>query len=100
MRRNAKFSTSRLIVGGISFFGTDARSLGGDTRMHSPEDPAVLMTKPTPSDLRAEAQKLIRAGKMPSLSQVLDTIREVKGNPRYDAPVIQDALFRTEGKKQ
>jgi HD-like signal output (HDOD) protein len=60
----------------------------------------VLMTKLTPSDLRAEAQKLIRTGKMPSLSQVLDAIREVKGNPNHTLHVIQDALVRTEGKKQ
>ena len=60
----------------------------------------VLMTKLTPSDLRAEAQKLIRTGKMPSLSQVLDTIREVKGNPKHDAPVIQGTLVRAEGRKQ
>ena len=60
----------------------------------------VLMKKLTPSDLRAEAQKLIRTGKMPSLSQVLDTIREVKGNPKHAAPVIQGTLVRTEGKKQ
>jgi hypothetical protein len=60
----------------------------------------VLMTKLTPSDLRAEAQKIIRTGRMPSLSQVLDAIREVKGNPKHDAPVIQNALVRTEGKKQ
>lgn len=58
------------------------------------------MTKLTPSDLRAEAQRLIRTGKMPSLSQVLDTIREVKGNPKHTPHVIQDALVRTEGKKQ
>ena len=63
-------------------------------------DRDVLMTKLTPSDLRAEAQKLIRTGRMPSLSQVLDTIREVKGNPQHDAPFIQDLLLRTEGKKQ
>ncbi len=60
----------------------------------------VPMTKLTPSDLRAEAQNLIRAGKMPSLSQVLDTIREVKGNPKHDAPVIQGTLVRAEGRKQ
>jgi hypothetical protein len=58
------------------------------------------MTKLTPSDLRAEAQRLIRTGKMPKLSEVLDIIREVKGNPKHDAPVIQNALVRTEGKKQ
>ena len=33
-----------------------------------------------PSDLRAEAQRLIRAGKMPTLQQVLDAIDEVKRN--------------------
>jgi hypothetical protein len=60
----------------------------------------VLMTKLTPSDLQAEAQRLIRTGKMPSLSQVLDAIREVKGNPKHDAPFIQDALVRTGGRKQ
>jgi hypothetical protein len=60
----------------------------------------VLMTKLTPSNLRAEAQKLIHTGKMPSLSQVLDAIREVKGNPKHDAPLIQGVLIRTEGKKQ
>jgi HD-like signal output (HDOD) protein len=58
----------------------------------------VLMTKLTLSDLRTEAEKLIRTGKMPSLSQVLDTIREVKENPKHDAPVIQDALVRTPSK--
>jgi hypothetical protein len=58
------------------------------------------MRKLTPSDLRAEAQELIRTGRMPSLSQVLDAIREVKGNPRHEAPVIQDALVRTGGRKQ
>jgi hypothetical protein len=35
-----------------------------------------------PSDLRAEAQRLIRAGKMPTLQQVLDAIDEVKRKPR------------------
>jgi hypothetical protein len=60
----------------------------------------VLMTKLTPADLRAEAQKLIRTGRMPSLSQVLDAIREVKGNPKHDAPFIKEALVRTEGRKQ
>jgi hypothetical protein len=59
-----------------------------------------MTTKLTPSDLRAEAQKLIRTGRMPSLSQVLDTIREVKGNPKHDAPFIKEALVRTEGRKQ
>jgi hypothetical protein len=60
----------------------------------------ILMTKLAPSDLRAEAQKLIRTGKMPSLSQVLDAIREVKGNPKHDAPFIQGALVPHRGKKQ
>jgi HD-like signal output (HDOD) protein len=60
----------------------------------------VPTTKLTPPDLRAEAQRLIRAGKMPSLSQVLDTIREVKGNPEHDAPVIQGTLVGAEGRKQ
>ena len=63
-------------------------------------DRDALMTKLTRSDLRAEAQRLIRTGKMPSLVQLLDAIREVKGNPKHDAPIIQDALVRTEGKKQ
>jgi len=58
------------------------------------------MTKMFLSDLRAEAQRLIRTGKMPKLSEVLDAIREVKGNPKHDAPVIQNALVRTEGRKQ
>lgn len=35
-----------------------------------------------PSDLRAEAQRLARAGEMPTLQQVLDAIDEVKRNPR------------------
>ena len=60
----------------------------------------VPTTKLTPSDLRAEAQELIRTGRMPSLSQVLDAIREVKGNPKHDAPIIQGRLVRTEGRKQ
>ncbi len=58
------------------------------------------ITKLTPSDLRAEAQRLIRVGKMPSLSQVLDTIREVKGDPKHDTPIIQGTLVRAEGRKQ
>jgi hypothetical protein len=36
-----------------------------------------------PSDLRAEAQRLIREGKMPTLKQVLDAIEEVKVHPHY-----------------
>jgi len=63
-------------------------------------DRNVLMTKVTPSDLRAEAEKLIRTGKMPSLTQLLDAIPEVKGNPKHTPRVIQDALVRTEGTKQ
>ena len=58
------------------------------------------MKRKAPSDLRAEAQRLIRTGKMPSVSEVLDAIREVKGNPKHTSQVIQDALVRTEGKKQ
>jgi hypothetical protein len=43
------------------------------------------MKRPTikPSDFRAEAQRLIRDGKMPTLKQVLDTIDEVKRNPAH-----------------
>ncbi len=67
--------------------------------MELPKDDAG-MTKLTPSDLRGEAEKLIRTGKMPSMSQLLDAIREVKGDPKHDAPIIQDALVRAEGKKQ
>jgi HD-like signal output (HDOD) protein len=58
------------------------------------------MTKLTPSDLRADAQRLIRTGKMPSLADVVEAIRAVKQNPKHDVPFIQDALVRTEGKKQ
>lgn len=36
--------------------------------------------------LRAEAQGLIRDGKMPTLRQVLDTIGEVKRNPAHTYP--------------
>ena len=63
-------------------------------------DRDVLITKLTPSELRAEAQELIRTGKMPSLSQLVDTIREVQGNPKHTPDVIQDVLVRTEGKRQ
>lgn len=63
-------------------------------------DRDVLMTKLRPSDLRAEAQRLIHTGKMPSLAQLLDAIREVKGNPKHDAPIIQNTLVRAEGKDQ
>ena len=58
------------------------------------------MKKMKPSDLRAEAQRLVQTGKMPSLADVLDAIREVKGNPKHTPHVIQDALVRTEGRKQ
>ena len=51
MRHNAKFSTSRLIVGGISFSVPDARSLEGDTRMHSPQDDAVSIPTSNPDVL-------------------------------------------------
>jgi len=51
MRHNAKFSTSRLIVGGISFFGPDARSLEGDTRMHSPQYDATFNPTSSPDVL-------------------------------------------------
>ena len=60
----------------------------------------VLMTKLTPSDLRAEAEKIIRTGKMPSLADVIAAIRAVNKNPDHVVPVVQDALVRTEGKKQ
>jgi hypothetical protein len=63
-------------------------------------DHDALIMKLTPSELRAEAEKLIRTGKVPSLSQVLDAIREVKGNPKHDAPFIHEVLVRTGGKKQ
>lgn len=53
------------------------------------------MTRLKPSDLRAEAQKLIDAGKMPSLSDVVSAIRKTKGDPEFVVPVIQDALMRT-----
>jgi hypothetical protein len=60
----------------------------------------VLVKKLTPSDLRAEAQKLIRTGKMPSLADVVEAIRTVKQNPDHVAPVLRDALVSTGGKKQ
>jgi hypothetical protein len=42
------------------------------------------MKRPTlkPSDLRAEAQRLIKAGKMPTLETLLAIIAEVKRNPK------------------
>lgn len=46
------------------------------------------MTKLKPSDLRAEAQKLIEAGKMPSLSDLMDAIRKTKGDSEFAVPVI------------
>ena len=45
-----------------------------------------------PSDLRAEAQRLVTEGKMPSLSDVVDAIRQVKQNREFEVPVIHDAL--------
>lgn len=53
-----------------------------------------------PSDLRAEAQKLIEAGKMPSLSDVIDAIRKTKGDSEFAVPVIEGVLMRTKGAKQ
>jgi hypothetical protein len=52
------------------------------------------MTKLKPSDLRAEAQRLIEAGNMPSLSQVVDAIRKTKGAPEFSPPIARDALIR------
>jgi hypothetical protein len=60
----------------------------------------ALITKLTLLDLRAEAEKLIHTGKMPSLADVVEAIRTVKGNPKHVAPVVRDALVRTKGKKQ
>jgi hypothetical protein len=59
----------------------------------------ALITKLTPSDLRAEAEKLIRTGKMPSLADVVEAIRTVKQNPDHVVPVVRDALVRTEPKR-
>jgi hypothetical protein len=45
MRHNAKFSTSRLILGGVSFFGHLMRVHSKETRMHSPQgDPVSIPT--------------------------------------------------------
>lgn len=52
------------------------------------------MRKIKPSDLKAEAQRLIKAGKMPMLFDVVETIRKVKHNPEFIVPVIHDALIR------
>ena len=43
------------------------------------------MKRPTlkPSDLRAEAQRLIKAGKMPTLDQLLEAIFEVRSDPHH-----------------
>jgi len=60
----------------------------------------ALITKLTPSDLRAEAEKLIRTGKMPSLADLVEAIRTVKQDPDHVAAVLRDALVRTKGKKQ
>lgn len=44
--------------------------------------------KPTlkPSDLARESQRLIKAGKMPTLQQVMNAVAEVKAHP-YGTPV-------------
>jgi len=44
--------------------------------------------------LEAEVQRLIREGKMPSFSEVVDAIRQVKGDPQFVVPVIHDSLKR------
>lgn len=49
--------------------------------------------------LEQEAQRLIAEGKMPSLSTVVAAIREVKGDPKFEVPVIHDALVREEGRE-
>ena len=54
----------------------------------------------TKLDLEREAQRLVAEGKMPSLAEVLDAIREVKQNPKHDAPIIHDALVVFTGEKQ
>lgn len=54
----------------------------------------------TDHDLAHEAERLISEGKMPSLADVVSAIRKTKGDPEFTAPVIYDALIRTEGKKQ
>jgi len=57
-------------------------------------------TKLTPSDFRAEAARLLRSGKMPSLAEVIAAIRTVNKNPDHVVPVVHDALVRTKGEKQ
>ena len=44
----------------------------------------------TPSDLRAEAQRLISAEKMPTLQQVLDAIDEVRNAARLRQTLRSD----------
>ena len=68
------------------------------TRARTDHD--AIITKLTPSDLRAEAEKLIRTGKMPSLADLVEAIRTVKQDPDHVAAVLRDALVRTKGKKQ
>jgi HD-like signal output (HDOD) protein len=56
----------------------------------------------TPSDMRVKAERLIATGKMPTLSDVVAAIREVKKNPEFVVPVVNDALMRekVKGDKQ
>jgi hypothetical protein len=58
MRHHAKFSTSRLILGGISSFGPDARPLEGDTRMRSPHHDAASNPTSSPDVLVNNVGKL------------------------------------------
>jgi hypothetical protein len=50
------------------------------------------MKRPTlkPSDLRAEAQRLIKAGKMPTLDQLLEAVFEVRSDPHPHTMPIAD----------
>jgi hypothetical protein len=52
------------------------------------------MTKITSSDLKDEAQRLLSAGKMPSLEDLLDTVNEVR--KKYK-PQIEEAKSNTKG---
>ena len=60
-------------------------ALTSSTSAVSVETRRGAMTRPTikPSDFRAEAQRLNRDGKMPTLKQVIDTIDEVKRTPAH-----------------
>jgi len=51
MRHNAKFSTSRLIVGGISFVGHLMRVHSKETRTHSSQHDAVSIPTSNPDVL-------------------------------------------------